>query len=348
MKRSVQQATEGREQQELPLLGQNARSIDAMALFDTWLNRQQPRFLLSTQNVYRTLWRRFIEDMKIRQKDLHQIDSTDIQGFLATLEGVKRPQRERYQQVIARAYTEMLRHDPLHPNPAVSTAINDPYHENWRQAPDNDATQFLTEPQTQALKLRLNVQLLALQRSSDYTQAGLWRNTRDLAIVGLLLGCGLRPQELTQLQRYQWHSAADKGEHASFIHITGEAQRHIPVPKWLEPLLQLWDRRATLDAHELMFPSSRQLSAARPAVSMNPATLARIVTKWGNKYADMMLTPQRLRNVYGAQLFAQDSSLAEVEALMGYAPGAASAWRLQAAWLQWCQRENDPAPAKIK
>lgn len=355
MKKPVQQAQQGREQRELKLLGERAQQFDPFELFDTWLNRQQPKFLASTQNVYRTLWRRFIEDMKIRQKNLHDIQSQDIQAFLATLEGVKRPQRERYQQVIERAYTEMLRHDPKHVNPAVSTAINDPYQENWRLAPDNEATQFLSCAQIQELLRQLQLAVLALQYPGGYTQAALWRQTRDACIVGLLFACGLRPQELAQLKREQWRKAdvwdrvacqalLEKKPHLcpgdELIHIRGVAERCIPVPLWMSPLLSLWEQRSGIVQTELLFPSSRQVSAARPAVSMNPATLARIVTKWGVQHGDLLLTPQRLRNVYGASLIDATLSLSEIELLMGYAPGAASAWRLQASWTQWCQQQT--------
>ena len=64
---------------------------------------------------------------------------------------------------------------------------------------------------------------------------------------------------------------------------------------------------------------------------MNPATLARIVSKWGIKQMDLLMTPQRLRNTFGAGLIERGFSLPEIEEIMGYAPGAASAWRLHVA-----------------
>lgn len=353
MKRPVKQERAGQSQQELSLLGDAAQAIDPYALFDTWLSRQQPRFLPSTQNLYRTLWRRFLEDIQVRGKLFHAIQPVDIQEFLTRLDGVKRPQRERYQQLIERAYHELWIQDPSMANPASAASINDPWKAHWRQAPDNEATQFLTTYQVQALIKAMQHRLLILNNPAGYTQAAIWRQSRDVCIVGLLLGAGIRPQELTQLRRSQWQSLApadtqrfthewpvlENSEHWSpgttFLHIQGSAQRQLLLPNWVASLLRQWTEYAQLEPQALLFPGSRHISAARPAISMNPATLARVVSKWGMQHAQLLLTPQRLRNVYGACLLQAGLSLNELELLMGYAPGAASAWRLQAAWLQW-------------
>ncbi|XOT94244.1 site-specific integrase, partial [Alcaligenes pakistanensis] len=132
---------------DLPILGSQAADISAEALFDTWLQHQRPPMAPSTQRVYRTLWRRFLQALQDHKKQYTQIKPVDIRDFLSNLDEVRRPQRERYQQVIARAYEELCRQDGRSENPALAPAINDPFKENWRQAPDNQATQFLSVDQ---------------------------------------------------------------------------------------------------------------------------------------------------------------------------------------------------------
>ena len=132
------------------------------------------------------------------------------------------------------------------------------------------------------------------------------------------------------------------------LKLSGAAKRDVFVPVWCEDILRSWLLfSAAQDASvwtkdSRVFPGSRQISAARPQAQMNPATLARIVSKWGVKQMDLLMTPQRLRNTFAAGLIERGFSLPEIEEIMGYAPGAASAWRLQASWLAWLDAQKVP------
>lgn len=361
MKRKGKQRQQAIAQRELPLLGERAAGFDPIALFDSWLNRQRPLFLDSTQTVYRSLWRRFIHDMASKKTPFWALTPYDIQEFLQHLEGVRRPQRERYQKVIERAYTEMSRQDPSAINPSCGQALQDPFKEKWRHAPDNEATQFLHIEQCRHLVQLLQARAVALAKPAGYTKARIWRESRDLCIVSVLLGCGLRPQELSHLQRRHCHFNAmpttlnelsketrqkiGQTEHWKLsvcsLSVEGDSKRCIAVPEWTQAILMLWLERAQLKNDDYLFPGRRHHDAQGPAPALNPATLARVVSKWGGQYADIVLTPQRLRNAFGACMLTLGLSLEELELLMGYAPGAASAWRLQSSWLQWCHQQAE-------
>jgi len=56
---------------DLPILGSQAADISAEALFDTWLQHQRPPMAPSTQRVYRTLWRRFLQALQDHKKAVH-------------------------------------------------------------------------------------------------------------------------------------------------------------------------------------------------------------------------------------------------------------------------------------
>lgn len=350
---------------DLPILGTQAADISAEALFDTWLQHQRPPMAPSTQRVYRTLWRRFLQALQDHKKQYTQIKPVDIRDFLSNLNEVRRPQRERYQQVIARAYEELCRQDGRSENPALAPAINDPFKEDWRHAPDNQATQFLSLDQCLATIKALCVRLHVLELASDMTIAARWREYRDMTIVAVMLGTGLRPVELGQLHPSAIGVAKRPAELAELgdideqdlqwrdgtilLKLSGAAKREIVVPVWCESILRSWlifsgaEDVSAWVKDSRVFPGSRQISAARPQAQMNPATLARIVSKWGIKQLDLLMTPQRLRNTFGAGLIERGFSLPEIEEIMGYAPGAASAWRLQASWLAWLEAQKQPA-----
>mgnify|MGYP006159287239 CR=1 FL=1 len=50
---------------------------------------------------------------------------------------------------------------------------------------------------------------------------------------------------------------------------------------------------------------------------------------------------------HGSDLIERGFSLPEIEEIMGYAPGAASAWRLQASWLAWLDAQKTPDKSVI-
>ena len=299
------------------------------------------------------------------KKQYTQIKPVDIRDFLSNLDDVRRPQRERYQQVIVRAYEELCRQDGRSENPALAPAINDPFKESWRQAPDNQATQFLSVDQCVATIKALQNRWRVLELASDMTIAARWREYRDMTIVAVMLGTGLRPVELGQLHPSAIGAVRRAAEPAEtndvddeqtvlwragtiLLKLSGAAKRDVFVPVWCEDILRSWLLfSAAQDASvwtkdSRVFPGSRQISAARPQAQMNPATLARIVSKWGVKQMDLLMTPQRLRNTFAAGLIERGFSLPEIEEIMGYAPGAASAWRLQASWLAWLDAQKVP------
>src|SRR5690606_39457239 len=71
------------------------------------------------------------------------------------------------------------------------SAINDPFKESWRQAPDNQTTQFLSVDQCLATIKALRSRLQVLELASDMTIAARWREYRDMTIVAVMLGTGL-------------------------------------------------------------------------------------------------------------------------------------------------------------
>lgn len=358
------QDREGRNKEEV-----SAQAVDAINAFDRWLDRQRPAFRTSSRKIYSWLWGKFIRSMQEMQVPFLQVEPHDIRVFLTELQ-VNRQQKERYHKIIARAFDEITELVPNLQHP-VYQQIEDPFRRTWRNAPSNTPTQFLTPVDqlhldkaliSEATKLRH----IVLQQEQLSYEA--WRELRDIAIITILYSCGIKPAELSVLSvsciqnegskyyldtgEYQGITVAERGAgardpHRDATHAWQQeglgARRRVPIPGWAYRILSTWlkVRMADLSHHgqnsaseiRRLFPGTRKPSAARPNSMMNMATLARIVTKWGRKHAGLELTAQRLRNTYGAKLVELNKELPDIELLMGYAPGAASAFRLKASWL---------------
>ncbi|MVW77639.1 tyrosine-type recombinase/integrase [Bordetella sp. 02P26C-1] len=349
---------------------------DANAAFDQWLIGHVPRLRPSSMKVYRALWETFLRFQESQRVSWEDTTPETIKAFLASLEDSKRPHRERYQSVLERAFEEIeLLRKPLNQNPASKIAVAVPKGKEWRDAKDNDPTQFLTRLDQIILREAL-LKAAAKLKGHTLTPPTRWRLSRDTAIVTTLFACGVKPAELTVLSvnciyrneegalldtgAYQGLAANERGhrqdpnQDATHAYIGDGlgARRIVTIPEWASEILEQWlaIRALAPSGHASMpiqrlFPGNREVTVHRQSTVMNPATLVRIVRKWGRVHAGLELTPQRLRNTFGAMLLAAGTELGEVDHVMGYAPGAASAFRLRQAWLAWCATHNEHTTA---
>ena len=341
--------------------------FDARELFEGWVMSQIPPFRHSTIRVYKALWHRFLEFQESRNLPWEKVEPADIKQFLGSLHASKRPQRERYQILIERMFREITQIAAgLPDNPARKQYVAVPKGQEWRDAKDNDPTQFLTPLDHIILRDRL-IHISNRITSRMMRPPTQWRLSRDTAIITLIFSCGIKPAEVLVLSvncltcndqgyfvdtgAYQGLAAQERGRtatadpNADATHaFTGPdygAARLVPVPDWAYVILMQWISIRALAPSGMrtdlqrLFPGTRVISAPNATTVMNPATLAKVVSKWGQAHAGMNLTPQRLRNAYGSTLIEEGLSLDEVGQRMGYAPGSVSAFRLRQAWERW-------------
>lgn len=330
---------------------------------------QVPPFRRSTIKVYSALWHRFLDFQKTAHLAWEDIDPARIKSFLASLKDSKRPQRERYQAVLERMFREISQIAAgLPDNPAQKHYVAVPKGQDWRDAKDNDPTQFLAPLDLLILRERL-IEVSESLDGQKLRPPSQWRLSRDTAIVTLMFSCGIKPAEVLVLSvncvvcnddgafidtsAYQGLPAQARGRSAvqdphadaTHAHLGGEygAARQVPLPDWAYRILSQWlsiRSRAPTGARtdpQRLFPGTRTLTAAKATTVMNPATLARVVAKWGRLHAALTLTPQRLRNAYGSTLVQAGLDQDEIGRLMGYAQGSVSTFRLKQAWQKWCE-----------
>ncbi|MGG4603809.1 tyrosine-type recombinase/integrase [Paenalcaligenes sp. Me131] len=337
------------------------RRKEAINLFERWMDTQHPPFRLSSKRIYLVLWRRFLDWLPTQRLHINTVNETHISNFLSSLEDTNRQQRERYQLVILRAYEALQTQIPELINPTASQNLQDMHATSWRDSSSNQSKQFLTPEQCVEIveSLEAEQQRLALEHHS-LTAAALWKAHRNSAVVALLLGCGLKALEVLSLRIEAIHPNED-GEYCldtgcyisfslqeqlalnrsnpedstihAYIQDHGGKHRVLAMPEWAVKIVLNWKQRLEhTTGHQLLFPSNRVPSEFRSKETMNPATLARIVSGWGNEHGFAGLTAQKLRNSYGGLLLEEGASLSDLDSSMGFVAAAAGSSRLAAEW----------------
>lgn len=335
-----------------------------------WLESQERPFRRKTILVYTALWSRFCKYLDDNRMSLKDVQSSEIMHFLASREGVKRNQRERYQNLLERVFQAFLvrheSHDHYDParNPAGMTNVMVRKGVAWRDAPANAPMQFLGTEMRSLLEAALIEKRHSLYSAPPRTLSE-WRVMRDTAMCSFLLATGGKVAEVGALSvncitgeepftaidfsKYFGVSGGGGGEQAldplsDATHaFRGEdvgVRRVVPMPSWASNILRDWLRVGHGSegdpARTRLFPAARSATSARPSLVLNPATINRVVVNWGQRFAaGMSLTPQRLRNTCGANWLEEGVSMEEVERRMGYSSGAAAGFRLQQAWDAW-------------
>lgn len=351
----------------LKVPGQEIQSVDAHDLFNHWLEEQTPPLRLASKRNYASLWGRFVAWTQGKGLALHQVRDCDVVDFLASLEDVNRPQRERYRLIIFRAFSMLQDAYPNASNPAEHSAVKDIDATTWRDGSLNQAKQFLSLAESAQLVTALSGELSRLQQGQVQLrkQDLLWKRKRNAAMVAVLLGCGLKALEIMALRCDAFFErkdgagfALDTGrliefteqeEHAlsrtnpksstihAYIHDFGGEYRVLDVPDWVQVWIEYWLQERGALHHDLLFPVSGACTGKK--VIMNPATLARSITSWGELYG-FELSAQKLRNSYGAQLVNAGKTVSEISQLMGFVVSAGGASRLATEWAQF-SRNND-------
>lgn len=365
---------------------------DPSGAFAAWLQDRNPPFRTNSKIVYQSLWDRFIRWVNVEQDmDILSVGPADVRRFLEGLHDVRREQRERYQQVITRAYDDILKLDPKREHPSRNLVVADIDRSAWRAAPSNEPMQFLTRKERELLANKLQAERDMINLTNGARSTSYWRLARDVAIAATLLGAGLKAGEivflsvnckvsvpfrgglerhmidtsqyfgLTSTERRMLATAGRLDPNQDALHAFKGAERgthrFIPIEPWVNECLETWMRiqRTELELDSLsagqdrerqrLFPGNRRVTPLRPSTLMHPSTLVRSIATWGARGSDDSrplhnLTPQKLRNSYGASLLDQGMAIADVERLMGYTENAASGYRLSQSWRAFCVREG--------
>jgi integrase len=142
------------------------------------------------------------------------------------------------------------------------------------------------------------------------------KGKRDRAILGLLIGCGLRRSEIATLE-----TAAIAQREARWVIVDlvgkGKRVRTVPVPAWTKQLVDGWLGAAKLGAGKLVRPIDKNGRLAGDSVT--PKVIWWIVLGYARALGLGNLAPHDLRRTCAKLCRASGGELEQIQLLLGHA-----------------------------
>jgi len=310
--------------------------------FDGWLVRHG--FRHGTAVVYRAMWGKLL-----RWSGEHGVapltwSAGQIGAFLDEQDLHKR-HRYRYARLIERVFHHLDHLQQNLHNPA-SQAVKAHLAEG-----DNDPTAFLLPGERDLLVARVlapeAVERPDISRGISPTQ---WKRARDVALVAVLLGAGLKVAEARALRVDAIDGGHDTGAGMA-LHMAREDNGRtyaVPLFPFAQAPLRQWlaVRAAAGTLGELVFPA---MANGRPMHAASVYRRVELLLEEAGVLASRRerASPQTLRNTCGAMHFDAGTAPAMVAQVLGMRD-LESGWRLHAAYEAWQARAGLPATSPPK
>lgn len=181
------------------------------------------------------------------------------------------------------------------------------------------------------LKLRQDQMLIVPLKPVEVNQflKGL-KNYRDLAIVAMMLFCGLRSTEVRTLDL----SSVDFERRELRVHGKGAKERLVPLPETVIRLIESylkWERPSEVESQALFLVSQGRREGERLS-----AAGFRNFFRYRRKISGVALAnPHRFRHSFGTNLAKSGVNLRVLQELLGHAPGSPVTQR----YLHLCTRD---------
>ena len=141
------------------------------------------------------------------------------------------------------------------------------------------------------------------------------KSARDRAIVGLLLGCGLRRAELVRLQVEDIQQRAGRWVIPDLMG-KGNRLRTVPVPAWVKLLVDQWLTAAGIEAGPLFRPVNK--AGAIGAAGLTENAVWWIVREYAGALELGKLSPRDLRRTCAQLCRASGGALEQIQLLLGH------------------------------
>ncbi|MDD3352842.1 tyrosine-type recombinase/integrase [Zoogloea sp.] len=311
--------------------------------YASWLNSQKLKD--STKTVYLAMFGRFCQWTEEQGLSLLKITPSDIQRFLETPNphavAARQPgqtgrQRQQYVRQLERVFAHLgaLGYPGGNAGSAAGRArIGEG---------DDKPTRFLSKAETVAVRTLIEGRCSAFAENSPV--AGNWMEWRDLALVAVLLGAGLKVSQIPQIslncinieEGFIDLSRPNRAHRAQLQDFVGQ-----PLETWLKVLSRLHD--GPLTGSQKIFEADRSMGfgrhskqAALSASSIHRRT-QRLLGEAG--ITGERACAQTLRNTYAALLIDQGASDAELMDCLGL-QAAITTRRLRSALIQFRQKSE--------
>ena len=315
--------------------------------FDGWLASHG--FRHGTAVVYRAMWGKLLRWSGEQGLPPLTWSAGQIGAFLDAQDLHKR-HRYRYARLIERVFHHLsLLQQNLH-NPA-SQAVK-----NHLTEGDNDPTAFLLPGERDLLVARVlspdGLERPDLSRGISPTQ---WKRARDVALIAVLLGGGLKVAEVRALRVETIDGLDERGEGGAqegaqegaglalrMVRPDNGRAYTVPLFPFAEVPLRHWLalRAAAGTLGELVFPA---MANGRPMHAASIYRRVELLLEEAGVLAGRRerASPQTLRNTCGAMHFDAGTAPAKVAQVLGMRD-LESGWRLHAAYEAWQARAGLP------
>jgi integrase len=141
------------------------------------------------------------------------------------------------------------------------------------------------------------------------------RGKRDSAIVALLLGCGLRRSELSNLEVDQIQK---RDQHWVIVDLVGKGGhiRTVPVPFWVKDCIDAWLSEAKLTRGKLFRPIRKNGDIWGRGVTQN--VIWYTVKRWATRAGISKLAPHDLRRSCARMCHSAGGELEQIQFLLGH------------------------------
>jgi integrase len=141
---------------------------------------------------------------------------------------------------------------------------------------------------------------------------------RDVCILGVMLGCGLRRSEVAELA---WECYQSREGRMCFVDLKGKGdkRRTVPVPTWLVSDLEAWKRDC--ETSEELWKGGwylREADRRLIAGGLKPDTIHKLTNEYGVKMGIPLLNPHDLRRTLARMLRKAGANLEQIQHTLGH------------------------------
>lgn len=289
--------------------------------FNLWLGEQQ--FKSTTANVYRSMFARFCQWLEDEGKAIDRCESADIPRFLndpnSNLPTTRQKaqssrQRQQYIRLLERVFSHLSNLGLQLNNPAKLASL-----QGAGRGKDKP-TRFLNQEERDRVIEYLETRLTELQ--TDAAPVDNWVEYRDLALVAVLIGAGLKVGNLKFLT-LNCINIAEQYIELSQAHYTHRGRilpfAVRPLNSWLSVRRQLIDPTMLEGLPVFLADHSRGYGRQARTFQMHPSSIHRRIQKiLGHcDISGERASPQTLRNTYAAILIDTGASDHELVDFLG-------------------------------
>lgn len=142
------------------------------------------------------------------------------------------------------------------------------------------------------------------------------RGNRDAAVIGLLIGCGLRRSEAVTLRLDQLQS---RESHCVIVDLVGKGGRlrTVPVPTWCKSLIDVWLRGSRVTEGKLFRRVSKDGPRQDAGVTTDVVSYA--VKRYAKRIGFDLLAPHDLSRTCARLCRSAGGELEQIQFLLGHA-----------------------------